>query len=193
MEGPPDQLSELPDSLWETAARFRLGTKAAAGREPGRPQGACRNTTAAGRVCGEQLGQDDLQPIHCACGGGVVLRHGALARTLGRIVGEHTGASVKYEQHQPQLDKVVEGDTVRAIMDVCYHDQQGQHLIDVCICSPCAGEQPRLNAAAKRDGEAAARQVRNKYARYGETVTPFVLEVGGRPAREAREWVKGII
>ena len=82
---------------------------------------------------------------------------------------------------------------VQAIMDVCYHDRTGHHLIDVRICSPCAGDHARVLAASRRDGEAAARQVRAKIARYGDTVTPFIVEIGGRPSREAREWVKETI
>ena len=115
----------------------------------------------------------------------------------GRVAATHLEVAVKYEQFQPQLDKVIEVDGKsemhRAVLDVCYHDSEGQQLLDVRICSPCAGEAPKVQAAALRDGEAATRQVRAKIARYGETVTPFIVEVGGRPSKEAREWVQDVV
>ena len=69
----------------------------------------------------------------------------------------------------------------------------GTTLIGIRVCSPCAGEFACVLAASRRDREAAARQVRNKETRYGPTVTPFVVETGGRPSREAREWVRALV
>ena len=65
--------------------------------------------------------------------------------------------------------------------------------MDVRICSPCDGELPKIEAAARRDGEACARHVRIKRVRYDDTVIPFILEVGGRPCKEAREWVRKLM
>ena len=105
---------------------------------------------------------------------------------------------MRYEQRIPALDKDVtlpSGETQRleAIMDVVYDNMPGQVLLDVRVCSPCAGEFASVLAASRRDGEAAARQVRDKETRYGPTVTPFVVETGGRPSREAREWVRALV
>ena len=196
LEGPPDVSCILPNPLWQTSVRLRMGMPAAAADDATRTQGACRNTTAAGRVCGEPLSGDDMHPLHCACGGGVVLRHASLARSVGRMAAEHRGTVVRYEQRTPALDKIItlqpsgETKTLEAILDVVYDNMPGQVLLDVRVCSPCAGEHAWVQAAARRDGEAAARQVRNKETRYGPTVTPFVVETGGRPSKEAREWVR---
>ena len=69
----------------------------------------------------------------------------------------------------------------------------GTTLIDVRGCSPCAGEPAKIQAAARRDGEATARQVRNNVARYSDSVVPVVVETGGRPSKEAREWVRALV
>ena len=194
MEGPSDQPTCLPDPLWETATRFRLGMRASADRDEGRALHTCRNTTQNGRVCGVVLEPDDLHPIHCPCGGGVCLRHGQLSRMVGRIAADHLEVAVKYEQRMPQLDKIVQGETQHARLDVCYHDPQNhQVLMDVRIASPCAGETAKVAASARRDGETCCRQERNKIARYGESVMPFILETGGRPGKMAREWVRSVI
>ena len=101
-------------------------------------------------MCGEVLGKDDLHPIHCSCGGGVVLRHSSLARAVGRTAAENLEVTVRYEQRQPQLDKEIDGDEVKAIMDVCYNSvRHGSVLMDVRICSPCAGDRTKVQAASR--------------------------------------------
>ena len=50
-----------------------------------------------------------------------------------------------------------------------------------------------LLTARTADGEAGARQVRVIEARCGPSILPFILETGGRPTKEAREWVQGIV
>ena len=147
-----------------------------------------------GRVCQRALGPDDQHPLHGACGGGVVLRHASVARAVGRMAADRLGVNARHAQRQPQLDKDVDGETVEAILDVVYQQPgDGQTLIDVRVCSPCAGEPAQILAAARRVGEAAARQVRNQEARYGDSVVPFVVETGGRPSKEAREWVRAVL
>eukprot|EP00974_Lingulodinium_polyedra_P101332 9817246-Lingulodinium_polyedra.AAC.1 len=65
----------MPGPIWQTATRFRTGMPKAAGPDPDRNQGNCRNTIASGRVCNEPLTASNTHPVHCACGGEVVLRH----------------------------------------------------------------------------------------------------------------------
>ena len=81
----------------------------------------------------------------------------------------------------------------KAFMDVSYQVPQGVMDIDVRICSPCAGDDTRVRAAAKTDGEAGARQVTVKKSRYGPDVFPFICETGGRPTKEAMDWVKDVV
>eukprot|EP00974_Lingulodinium_polyedra_P131576 11218271-Lingulodinium_polyedra.AAC.1 len=80
----------------------------------------------------------------------------------------------------------------KAMLDVCYHYEQRDQLMDVRIRSPCAGDRPKVFAAARRGGEAAETGVKVKDVRYSDAVIPLVHVVGGRPSKEAREWVRHV-
>eukprot|EP00974_Lingulodinium_polyedra_P033884 3258240-Lingulodinium_polyedra.AAC.1 len=97
----------MPDPLWQTTTRFRVGMPKAAGADATRQQGTRRHTTTAGKVCGHALTAGNTHPVHGPCGGGVVLRHGSVAHAVNRMAAEHLNVTAKYEQHRPELDKDV--------------------------------------------------------------------------------------
>ncbi len=88
----------------------------------------------------------------------MILRHSAVARTLGSIVTSVIDTKCRYEQRIPSLDKDLNGKTCRAIMDIVYLDHQGHtRMLDVSIVSACAGAPQTVLAAARKDGHAAHR------------------------------------
>ena len=190
----------MPDALRETAARFRAGMPRAGAVDPDRVRPPCNNVhvvdpAKAGQQCGESLGTGDVHALHCQVGGGQVLRHGGVARAVGSLVLEHLGITPLYEQWEPSLDRRTAGGEIqRAKLDVCYHDAEQRHvMLDITCVSPLAGDPGHLASAARRDGVSAQAAESGKYARYGQTVTPFVLELGGRPSKGTREYIGSVI
>eukprot|EP00974_Lingulodinium_polyedra_P067319 6517971-Lingulodinium_polyedra.AAC.1 len=88
---------------------------------------------------------------------------------------ESIGVPRKYEQRRQKLDKVdsTTGETLATKLDLVYHYEQADHLADIRLCSPCAGDRPKVTAAARRGGEAAERGVRVNGARYGDKIIPL--------------------
>ncbi len=194
LEGPPTADLALPDELWETACRFRLGMRAAAHRQLPGSQGVCQHRARTGVPCGKALDMYDVHAVHCLTGGGTQARHDAMGRVLGSTVQEVLGVRCQYEQRVPQLDRMTGGELERAVMDVVYQDPDlGTQFIDVSVVSARAGVQARVMTAARREGHAAERACALKKARYGEAVLPFVLELGGRPSGPAMAWVRTLV
>ena len=78
-----------------------------------------------------------------------------------------------------------EGGGHKDIPDVVWTEDGRAVAIDVTIVGANA-DRGRLHAAASKDGVAARRAERGKRLRYeGLPITPFVLEVGGRPGQAA--------
>ena len=79
-------------------------------------------------------------------------------------------------------------------MDVVHqHPTLGTTWIDVSVVSAAAGDAHRQIQAARKDGVAAANACIGKHARYGESVVPFVLEIGGRPSTPALTYVRTLL
>jgi len=144
--------------------------------------------------------------VHCSIGGCTAARHNGLAREIGSLVHATLGVTPRFEQHIPHLDRTVAdastGATrpLAAILDVVYDDPDdmaglygGQVLIDVAVVSAMAGDAARVANAGRRDGVAAQRACGVKLSRYGETVVPFVVEVGGRPSEAAKAWLRHLL
>eukprot|EP00969_Alexandrium_andersonii_P170278 7529130-Alexandrium_andersonii.AAC.1 len=71
--------------------------------------------------------------------------------------------------------------------------QLGRLWVDVARVSAQAGDAQRRLAASRRDGAVAGRAADYKHKRYGELVTPFILELGGRPSECAKTFMQKIL
>jgi len=177
---------------WQTATRYRLGVPAAALVDPESMPKECCHKGPHGALCRHALDGDNQHAVHCGLGGGTVRRHNAVARTVADILRDVAGLSCRFEQHVPRLDDVHNGQPRKAIMDIVFQAPDGStQLIDVSLVSACAGPATRMLASARRDGVAADEACKLKHRRYGKgRVVPFVLELGGRPSAEARQWLR---
>eukprot|EP00969_Alexandrium_andersonii_P282946 12507936-Alexandrium_andersonii.AAC.1 len=81
LEGPPDEGSELPNKLWQTATRYRIGVRwpahevvpdTSAGNVP-----TCCHCTKAGKICGTALDPRASHAVHCHNGLCANIRHNA--------------------------------------------------------------------------------------------------------------------
>ena len=190
---PEDALCTLEDAHWETATRQRLQLPRAelSQQELAAAGAACCLHGADGTSCARALDERGYHALTCQLGGGVVLRHGRLARRTGGLLTRWRGERPLFEQRVPTWDRTrANGELERAILDLEYQDDDGRRWLDVSIRHPAAGTQAELRVAARRDGEASRRGERDKHARYpGARLTPFVLEAGGRMGAEARFWL----
>ena len=133
----------------------------------------------------------------CQPGGGVVRRHGHVARAVGSLAARWSHCTPRYEQRVPAWDRprvltrANEDPVERAILDVEYADADGRRWIDVTVRHPVAGDTAAVYTASRRPGEAARRAEREKHHRYpGDRLTAFVVEATGRLGGEARQWLK---
>ena len=192
---PDDDLCALEDLHWETATRQRLQLPRAelsqqelAGAAAAAPPCCLRGASGAG--CGGALDDRGYHALTCQLGGGVVARHGHLARRLGGLLARWRGERPLFEQRVPSWDRLRGGRLEHAILDLEYQDDRGRRWLDMTVRHPAAGTAAELRVAARRDGEAGRRGERDKHARYpGAQLTPFVLETGGRMGAEARLWL----
>ena len=195
---PTELACTLEDPHWQTATRSRvqLPRPECAADELARAATTCQNLAAGGAPCQAPLDAAGYHATICQPGGGVVKRHGGVARAAGSLAGRWSHSTPLYEQRVPTWDRARRPrpgqDAVleRAILDVEYDDTDGRRWLDVTVRHPAAGDEPAVRAAARRPGEAARRAERAKHARYpGERLTAFAVETGGRLGGEARAWL----
>ena len=153
-------------------------------------------------VCGEALSDDGAaeHPYSCKKGGHVVATHDAVRDEIWKFVKDKIDPGALREQRLEALRGEAamdvgggeeddsdedEDDCRRDILDVVWTEEGRTVAIDVAIVG-ANSDHGRLQAAASRDGVAAKRAERGKRTRYeGLPITPFVLEVGGRPGEAA--------
>ena len=150
----------------------------------------CRNTTAAGRVCGQPCDARGKHQECCGPGGGLVTRHDGLVRCLGVLAARNLDPKPKLEQVIPELSRPVAGQVEQARLDVVVHDGLDRLLVDVVVVSALAGDQSFRRACGRRDGHAARRAEIAKRSRYqASDLVPFALETGGRLGADARAFL----
>ena len=196
LNGPPAKEMLMADDIWETAVRFRLNMPHAG--MPAIPASSmqCQHRhLSKATMCNQPLGNDNNHAIHCSKGGWTQRRHDAVARVLAGIQSDVFEVASHFNQATPQWDhQKANGEWERAYMDLVYTDHQGQpQYVDVALVSAVAGSTDVVLKASRKDGAAAARATERKHDRYGPEVWAFVLELGGRPGREAREWVARVL
>ena len=194
--------SPMAAGAWRMALRRRLLYDAAALVHPSKPETQCQHRGRHG-VCGEALDtQRALQhPCSCKVGGHVVEAHDAVRDVLWNFAKERVDPGALREQRlealrgQAEMDRggepedadeeEEEGGGRKDILDVVWTEDGRTVAIDVAIVGANA-DRGRLQAAASKDGVAARRAERGKRLRYeGLPITPFVLEIGGRPGQAA--------
>ncbi len=194
---PSEPCCSMEDPVWSTALRQRLALPRA---EYSQAQLAgatrrCHLRAAHGAPCGQQLDESGFHALTEQSGGGVLLRHTRLGKTVGGLVARWRGTAPLYEQRVPQWDRPSrragqEGAIEHAVLDLEYTDDDGRRRIDVTVRHPAAGDAAAVRAAARREGEAGRRAERAKHERYPSArLTPFTVETPGRLGAEARLWL----
>ena len=124
-------------------------------------------------------------------------RHNGLRDWVAHTSAACFGTPALTEQRVPQWDRLIgEGGRVeQAVPDVVVTDPSTGALlyVDAVGKSAHSDDPGRLRARARRDGCAAAEAARGKRRRYpdaGAGLVPFAFEDGGRPADEARGFVR---
>ena len=199
LQYPEDACCSMEDELWSTALRQRLGLERAEQLQHQLALAAttCNNRTAEGTTCGETLDNDGKHSSTCKTGGGVLRRHGHLAKANAALLKRWTGQAALLEQRVPTWDRQrrnprPDQDPVeRAVLDIEYVDGSERRWIDVTPRHPSAGTAADALAAARKPGEASRRAERQKHERYpGPQLTAFVVELAGRLGGEARLWLR---
>ena len=150
----------------------------------------CKNTTAAGRVCGQLLDPIGKHQECCAPGGGLMVRHDNTVKCIAALASRAMDPRPKLEQVIPELSRPVHGQVAAARLDVVVHDGLTRHLVDVVIVSPLAGDDAFRRACARRDGHAARRAECLKRVRYHtRDLVSFALETGGRLGTAAKAFL----
>ena len=195
---PPDALCTMEDAYWETAVRHRVKMEKPECRqsEEASRSHTCINKTVEGRVCSEVLDSGGVHGSTCQCGGGVVRKHGRIAKVTGSLVKRWRCEEPLYEQRVPSWDRqrlnrrTGQAETERAVLDVEYLDDDGRRWLDVSVRHLAAGADAQITRSARRNREASRRGEREKHARYpGDRLTPLVFETQGRVGAEARQWL----
>ena len=137
-------------------------------------------------ICGKPLGRHARHSCHCPCGPHRVAAHNsvvnALAHTLGRA-----GGSVQTERFIPELYmKRSDGTWQEAVMDlaVSWPLAPSLRLLDLTLRSS------HYRGAASGAGAAAQHAHAAKHRRYGTSVQPIAIEVGGRMLLAAIETLR---
>ena len=201
LQYPTEAACALEDVEWATGTRCRLllPRPECSSDELARASATCCNQTGAGVRCQAPLDENGYHAATCQHGGGIVRRHGGLAKAVGALAARWTHDRPLYEQRVPTWDRfrprrAAEGAGPavfeRAILDVQYEDVDGRRWVDVTVRHPAAGDEPAVRVAARRPGEASRRAEREKHDRYpGERLTAFAVESAGRLGAEARQWL----
>ena len=169
---------------WATAFRSRLHLpRPECDRdELARASATCCNQARDGTICSTALDPHGFHAETCQPGGGVVQRHGDLAKAVGGLAKRWLYCSPLYEQRVPAWDRARPrrqaeglGDPVleRAILDIQYPEPDGDWWVDVTVRHPAAGADAAVRAAARRTGEASRRAEREKHSRYLDGRTPW--------------------
>ena len=160
------------------------------------PTSTCNCHKANGTRCGAPLDTSGFHALTDQSGGGVLERHGRVAKAVGGLVKHWRQVTPLYEQRVPDWDRprrnpaANEDPIERAILDVEYATEGGRCWIDVTVRHPAAGDESAVRSAGRRDGEASRRAERAKHERYpGPQLVPFALETPGRMGAEATAWL----
>ena len=198
---PEPGVEPMAAGAWRIAMRRRLLFNKAALVHPSRSETQCQHRGKHG-VCGEAL-EGERAVVHaagCKKGGHVVAAHNAVRDVLLAYVKDKVDSGALPEQRLEALRggasmEVEVGDASdyeqeeywqqRDILDVVWTENGCTVAIDIAIVGAHT-DQGRLQAEASQDGVAAKRAERAKRRRYeGLPITPFVLEIGGRPGEAA--------
>ena len=189
----------MPHGAWRIAARRRLLADVSEVVSPQVPATHCQHRSRDGG-CGGVLTEEtaELHIESCKKGGGVVAIHNCIRDYLLRLVRDHIDPHAQGEQ---RLDSIKAGRFQQApsdadeadVLDVVWHEDGQMIAIDIAVVHADSCDHARRQAAAGRDGVAAARSERAKRSRYdGLAITPFVLEAGGRPGAAAQSIVRSL-
>ena len=95
------------------------------------------------------------------------------------------------EQHVPGWDRVTDGGTEQAVLDVIVSTPTERAAIDVSIVEASAPDAVTARARARADGLAARTREREKHRRYpGPGLVAAVMESGGRMGQEFRAFLR---
>ena len=205
MLAPEQGVEAMAAGAWRIAVRRRLLCAKDALVYPSRSETQCQHRGKHG-VCGEALSAEGAVQHVAGCkrGGHVVETHDAVRDVLWAYVKEKVDQGALREQRLEALrgGAGMEVDNAEAgaaegtdtdeeelqqkdILDVVWTENGCTVAIDVAIVGAHASR-GRLQAQASRDGVAAKHAERAKRRRYeGLPITPFVLEIGGRPGEAA--------
>ena len=208
MLAPETVADTMAAGAWRVAIRRRLLHDAAELVHPSKPETHCQHRGRNG-VCGEALGHAQAMQHPCSCkiGGHVVAAHDAVRDVLWNYVRDKVDGGALREQRleafqassaeedgsenpeaagdEDNSSEEYEEDMPKDILDVVWTEDGHTVAIDVAIVG-ANSDRGRLQAAASRDGAAAKAAETRKRTRYkGLPITPFVLEVGGRPGQAA--------
>ena len=135
----------------------------------------CPNVSAAKRTCACTIDSHQLHCMTCKSGGGVDLRHSALARCLADLNTTHTGTKAFIEQSIPGLAHSTRtGQTEGARMDIVVELRGSTCYIDTAIVTPFSSSPGLISAASGRPGYMAKREETTKIGRYSRiNLAPF--------------------
>ena len=136
---------------------------------------SCPNKSAAGLFCNKPVDAKQHHCYGCQYGGGVDRRHAAVGRCLADVIQSHNGATVFNEQEVPALNRVVNGQTEHARMDLVFNLNGSATYLDVSIVAPFSCNPSLVSAASTKPGHMATRAEKNKFDRYPHiNLVPFI-------------------
>ena len=127
-------------------------------------------------VCGKPLGRHARHSCHCPCGPHRIAAHNSVVNALAHTLAK-AGGSVQTERFVPELYmKRANGTWREAVMDIAisWPLTPTLRLLDITLRSS------HYRGAALGAGAAAQHAHAEKHRRYGSTVQPIAVEVGGR-------------
>ena len=198
LQNPTDANCSMEDTFWSAAVRQRLGLARAelSQQELATASRTCCCQNARGTVCGQTLDDAGFHGLIEQCGGGVLMRHGRLAKAVAGLLCRWRRCTPLLEQRVPTWDRPRRNpqpgqDPIeRAVLDIEYDAEDGRRWLDVTVRHPAAGDLAAVRASSRKDGEAGRRAERAKHDRYpGQQLTPFVVETPGRIGAEGRLWL----
>ena len=168
---------------WRTALRRRLGAPVVQGDARCQLTRQSADPDAGEAPCAAPLDVWGDHALACPSKEGRLRVHHAIAQGLAVELRQLGGATVVCEKRVPELHQRTEaGEVVEAILDleVGWPATVGAHWVDVHLRTPFSAD-----AAQSTAGLAAEAGDRRKVKRYGPSVLPFGVEVGGRLSRQA--------
>ena len=191
---PSSEAYEVEDRCFRVSVARRLMLPHPAAANPADVVQFCPNKSAAGVICNKPLDPKQHHCYGCRYGGGVDRRPAALPRCLADIIQSRSGVKVFIEKEETDLNRVVNGQTEHARMDLVFNLNGSVTNLDVSIVAPFFCSPSLASAASTKPGLMAKRAEKTKFDRYPHiNLVPFILETTGRPGPHARKFINYLL